>query len=419
MVQPANRRFVTEGALDDPASPARVSLDSIFVKGSVRAAGGATTAGSLIKIGPEAAFPSDIGTSGIVGGGAPNYENVIGGIIANVDTPTSNIPAGGAGTGAGDLTAPDGNWNWIWGGYDNVVNGWACQVQAYHSKIETGANHVTISGGSIHVADVDCAYGTVGGGTQNRVGGNVPTIAGGEQNTALGNYSAIGGGQLNTAPGASAVVSGGSSNDATGSNSTVSGGTGNDATGASSAVLGGQFNVASGTATVVMGRENTASGPAAVAMGRDALSSYHGGVAHSAGKFAAQGDAQRMSLQVRGETTDATPKVLLLDNISSRMVLPEQTTWAFKGTVVARRTDADNESAGYEIAGVIDRQTTSASTTAMVGTPTVTVLAEDIAAWNVTVGASTSFGSLDITVTGEAAKTIRWVAHIEIVQVSG
>lgn len=54
--------------------------------------------------------------------------------------------------------------------------------------------------------------------------------------------------------------------------------------------------------------------------------------------------------------------------------------------------------------------------TALVGTVTKTVLARDSASWdaNVAVGS----GALHITVTGEAAKTIRWVATVELTCVS-
>jgi hypothetical protein len=86
--------------------------------------------------------------------------------------------------------------------------------------------------------------------------------------------------------------------------------------------------------------------------------------------------------------------------------------------VVARRTDADNESAGYEFAGVVDRNG-SAATTAIVGTVMKTVLAEDTTAWDCAVTADTTNGGLAFTVTGEAAKTIRWVATVWTSEVTG
>ena len=97
-------------------------------------------------------------------------------------------------------------------------------------------------------------------------------------------------------------------------------------------------------------------------------------------------------------------------------LIASDSTYTFTALVTARRTDADNESAGYKIEGVIDN---NAGTTALVGTPTVTVLAEDTAAWDVVVEADNTNDALVIKVTGEANKTIRWGAVVELMKVSG
>ncbi|WP_275560946.1 hypothetical protein, partial [Pseudomonas sp. 2(2015)] len=53
--------------------------------------------------------------------------------------------------------------------------------------------------------------------------------------------------------------------------------------------------------------------------------------------------------------------------------VPTDTTWAFSALVVARRTDVDGDNAAFEIKGCVKRD--AGSTTALVGTPTVTSLA--------------------------------------------
>jgi hypothetical protein len=111
-------------------------------------------------------------------------------------------------------------------------------------------------------------------------------------------------------------------------------------------------------------------------------------------------------------TTNATPQFLPIVSI------PADTTYTFSIFIAARRTDADNESAGYRIEGVVDRNATAAST-AFVGTPTVTVLGEDTAAWDVAVQVETANGGIRVLCTGEAAKTIVWNAVYQIVQVTG
>ena len=120
------------------------------------------------------------------------------------------------------------------------------------------------------------------------------------------------------------------------------------------------------------------------------------------------------------QTTDATQSELSGDTSApgstTRISIDSDSSYTFSGLVIARRTDADNESAGYKIEGVIDN---NAGTTAFVGTPTVTVLAEDTAAWDVVVEADNTNDALVIKVTGEANKTIRWGAVVELMKISG
>jgi hypothetical protein len=116
-----------------------------------------------------------------------------------------------------------------------------------------------------------------------------------------------------------------------------------------------------------------------------------------------------------GSTSDGTTASLLF-NVSdnpSGLSVPNDTTWMFTSYVVARRTDADNESAAYWIQGAIDN---NAGTVALVGAVQVTAL-EDTVAWNAT--ATALAGRFLLRVTGETAKTIRWNAVTNIVQVSG
>lgn len=102
---------------------------------------------------------------------------------------------------------------------------------------------------------------------------------------------------------------------------------------------------------------------------------------------------------------------------SRQMVLPNNSSWRFEIHLIARRTDAANETTAYEIKGAIDRQATAA-TTAIVGTVSYNVTADDSAgAWTILVDADTTSGALRIRVTGQAAKTIRWVAVVRTAEV--
>lgn len=140
------------------------------------------------------------------------------------------------------------------------------------------------------------------------------------------------------------------------------------------------------------------------------------GIETANGDFAVAGDARGSVLTARNSTSNATPTALFLNGSSTRMTIATDTTWTFSCFVTARRTDADNESAGYKLEGVVDN---NAGTTALVGTVTTTILAEDTAAWDVAATADNTNDALIVTVTGETAKTIRWVAVCRTVEVTG
>jgi len=141
-------------------------------------------------------------------------------------------------------------------------------------------------------------------------------------------------------------------------------------------------------------------------------------LAHNNGNFATYGDAITREYILRNSTSNATQTELFSNGTSTKITLANDSTCKFVIHIVARRTDADNESAAYVINGCIDRNG-SAATTALVGTPTVTIMGEDIASWDVTVVADTTNGGPRILVTGEAGKTIRWVAFVRTVEVIG
>ncbi|WP_346007303.1 hypothetical protein [Janibacter terrae] len=389
------------------------ALDATTARGTTRAGAGSYTQGDVITLGQFAHVTrADTGTNLVLGGGSGGQENVIGGNLANVDTATSNL------TGAPTLTDTNGNWNFLLGGYDTVVNGWANIVHGYHAKVGVDANHNTMSGGSRHDFAAGSSYGSIGGGTQNKVAGTNATIAGGNSNQATGNQATVGGGSGNEATGNGALVSGGVSNKATNSQATVAGGSSNTASGNSATVVGGLTNAATATgATSIGGRDNTASGAYSVTTGYGAVATEHGQGVHAAQPFATPGDAQTSRWVLKRQTTDATAGSLDTTP-GTPPTIPENTTWAFTALVVARRADVDGENAAWEVRGCFKRD--AGNTAAYVGTPTVTQLGASAGAtaWTLT-AASFSAGTFRLLATGEAGKTIRWVADVRAAHVSG
>jgi len=171
--------------------------------------------------------------------------------------------------------------------------------------------------------------------------------------------------------------------------------------------------VAGGTNSVAIGSGSSASTTNAYANG-DGTSSYiWGGKVFANGKFVTAGDAQYGLYVLRNITTTATPTEIYLDGATAtqRIVMVDNSTWTYKVDVTARRTDAVGGSAGYTFTGVIKRDV-GVATCALVGAVSKTVLAETNVAWDAAVTADATNGSLKVTVTGEAAKTIRWVATV-------
>ena len=197
-----------------------------------------------------------------------------------------------------------------------------------------------------------------------------------------------------------------------------------DAIGLSSFACGSSTD-ATGYCSFACGDSTEATGDCSFASGKKSNARLYGSRSHASGAFSTQGDAQTGKMVLRRVTTNDTATVLTADNAAAsttnQVILPNDSTYAFSAMVVARRTDADNESAGYEFKGVVDRNG-SAATTALVGTVTKTVLAEDnIApnAWDCNVTADTTNGGLAFTVAGKSGKTIRWVATVWTTEVTG
>jgi Head domain of trimeric autotransporter adhesin len=175
----------------------------------------------------------------------------------------------------------------------------------------------------------------------------------------------------------------------------------------------------SGVNSVAIGTGSNASASNAIAIGTGSNSSITASIVFSSTAFATAGDSQTNHFLLKNITTTATPTELFIDGTgaTTRAALPNNSLWTFTVTLSARRTDAVGGGAGYKFEGVMRRDATPGSVT-LVGTPAKTVLGETNAGWDAAVSADTTNGSFKILVTGEAAKTIRWVATVFATQVT-
>lgn len=190
----------------------------------------------------------------------------------------------------------------------------------------------------------------------------------------------------------------------------------------------GQSTTASGTGAHAEGDHCVASGNSSHAQGLYAAATRYGQHAQAAGGiFVAAGDAQTSTFVASRSTTDATVSQLIFNGGTSAtltgtnanvLTIPVNRAHQFRVSVVARRDDVSGDAAGWAFSGLVARG--SSGSAALVGTLDARAWGSaGAAAWDVTVSVDTSDSTnnyLAVTVTGEAAKTIHWVARIETVE---
>ena len=302
----------------------------------------------------------------------PKKGAVLGGVVTGTQWDDANI--GNYAVTFGLDNKASGVNSSVFGGFSNVASGTYSGTVGGYGNNSTGEGSQTL------------------GGISNNASGLYSAICGGGINFATSDYDFVGGGVSNTASGSYSAVVGGASNVASYPFAFIGGGNGNLASTYNASCIGGQFGVAD---------------------------KFGQAVQASCSSSSAHGNMQTSILSAGNVTTNATATELFLDGSSAgRITLSNDTTWGFEVRITARRTDANDESAVYKIEGCIDRNA-SAATTALGSAIVKTVIHEDTAAWDATVTADTTNGSLKITVTGEASKTIRWSARVELTEVTG
>ena len=326
---------------------------------------------------------------------------------------------------------------------------WTVSVsQTVSSTTITGTAYTfTISQAATTAAGVTLSFYTphgvvVGGGNNQATGAYSAILGGGDagtaanRNVASGDWSVVGGGWKNTASGLFSTAAGGTNNIASGIGSFIGGGgtygnitqiSGNTGSGMASFIGAGFSNTSSSNGSFVgAGAVNTANGiyAAVIAGNQGTTRSIWGNhVIPSINPMSSsQGASQSAVLVIGKQTTDATATVLTCDGAAgsgtNQVTLPNNSAYFFKGEVIAGVTGA-GDTKGWTIEGVIKRGA-GVGTTAIVGTATVTSLYADAGAatWALTATADTTNGALKITVTGQAATTIRWVAKIETTEMT-
>ena len=240
--------------------------------------------------------------------------------------------------------------------------------------------------------------------------------------TASGNGSVAMGGVNTTASGGSSTAFGGAT--ASGASSFAVG-YGN-ASGSSSVAMSGQIGggaAASGNYSFALGSSTRATGPYSMAIlwNSDTFSHTsrlsYGTYVNLNGSPASTpiGAVQGSTLVVGVDTNSVTPASLANYNgLAIALVLQNNNSIRFKGTIIARQTGSTNTSA-WDIDGFIQRGTTAATTTLLISNINVV---ENTPAWTTpTLTANTATGGLDIKVTGIASTLLRWTCVLTTTEV--
>jgi hypothetical protein len=200
------------------------------------------------------------------------------------------------------------------------------------------------------------------------------------------------------------------------------------ASGAASIAIGNQ-NTSSGTYSTAIGIACTATALGAVALGDVALATANNGFAsgsnatadrlgmraHAAGTFANLARAQYARFVCRRVTNNDTPATLFTNGSSTRITIPSGTVLSFIAQITGIKTDG-SAVAKYIREGTIKNV---GGTTTLVGSIiTVGTDHEDNASTDVAITADDTNDALDISVTGIAAETWRWVAVVQGVEIA-
>lgn len=194
--------------------------------------------------------------------------------------------------------------------------------------------------------------------------------------------------------------------------------------------VGGSDPLQYATCTMVGGRDNIGRAESSIIWGRECVQHTRadasagfgsGSYLYSKYQFAlgavpvggTPGSAQACTYSRTTQTTNATPTVL--SGLTGSLYVATDRTWGFRILASARQTATTGagtvgDSATWLITGCVKR---TGATTSLVGVPTGTGTPSgfsDAAAalWNVAVTADDANDLLQITMTGEALKTIQW-----------
>lgn len=178
----------------------------------------------------------------------------------------------------------------------------------------------------------------------------------------------------------------------------------------------GQDTAASGINSHAEGLHTSAIGQNSHAEGCGAVARLKGEHARASGYINSYGDAQYSGVTLSGITYDAAMAELFLSPSRERITLEDNLAAGFCIRIAAHTAGNAAEAAFIEIKGVVSR--TSGAASVQLAPCLKTVVYKSSPAWDANCEADTVNGALALKVTGEAGKTVRWCAGVEMVKIS-
>jgi hypothetical protein len=188
---------------------------------------------------------------------------------------------------------------------------------------------------------------------------------------------------------------------------------------------GSEFSIAVGAATYVAGDRTVAIGASAnaqhdssVAIGDLCKTKAKGHVVFGGvGDASHDGRFQSGIFILRTSTTNATATVMTSDagsaSTNNQVVLANSEVMAFTGTIVAREDKDDgHDYAGWEVKGVINRETNAGTTYLGAGIVNTLYYTSNLQNASVALSADTTNGALKVEVTGIGSTNLRWQASL-------
>lgn len=240
-------------------------------------------------------------------------------------------------------------------------------------------------------------------GTAAQVASGTRALSIGYGNTVSG-LAAIGLGTLTTASGQSSFAAGDMVR-ASAVEAIAMGGSGTQATASGAIAIAGSANCI---------RPNVASQTGATAIGGGgAVANRYAMEAYAAGRFAADGDAQRARFVLRNKTTTNAAVELFLNGSSTRLTIPSGKIFAFTINISGVKSD------GSAVAHYLRQYCLKnvAGTTSEVYAP-VTIGTDNAAGTTIALSANDTNDALKVEVTGITGETWRWVASVDAVEIA-